>query len=742
MTFAIGENVGAYRITDRLGQGGMATVYRAYHAKLNRYVAIKVLHPAFREDPDFLTRFQREAQIVAALEHPNIVPVYDYSDHNGQPYLVMKFIEGATLKARISDKPLTIEGVVQMMTATGYALTYAHDKGVLHRDIKPSNILLEQNSDQPFLADFGLARIAGAGESTMSKDMMLGTPQYMSPEQAQGVRDLDAGTDIYSLGVIMYELLVGRVPFNADTPYAIVHDHIYTPLPLPSKINPQIPPNVEAVLLKGLAKDRADRFASAAEMVDAFRVAVEESGMVAAKFTVGYYRAGSPSGPLSLSKAPGSNASSAPNTISEPTNLDGVPISGASGTPLLPPMPSVQTSILPDRTPAPIVAPVTPLPVIVPGVLSSSVAAAVNMTLPQSLTELRRREHRRKRQAQLWVFGGFAGLVVTLLAGLLFAVATLNDPSLRSSDFVPAAIGGPPARPEPTVNRTVIAAKPTIAGTAAVLSPATAVPTDSATATASLTSTSDPTDLPDVPIPDITEAAALALTQQDAQNPVNWFALALAEIKSRKLIPSLNNSAHMQTTFETGYALAMNNPALLLSAAKAFSATKSVQYSAYLFNKLLTIPTLAADDRALAVRYLYVLAHTATTNEQPLFNKLMSDFPQSVDASAFASIAATAMGHLFEADNALSKAVSLNPSSWEIHLARGMLEAAQKQPDLAVGEFRAAQNARDLPPIMLDEVSALVSTTEATLTATNAAIISTATAAALTISAAPGTTSP
>jgi serine/threonine protein kinase len=203
MSFDIGENVGPYRITERLGQGGMATVYRAYHANLDRYVAIKVLHAAFKTDPNFLARFQREAQIVARLEHPSIVPIYDYNDHQGEPYLAMKFIEGETLKGRLSRLPLTLDEAISTMTAIAQALTYAHEQGVLHRDIKPSNILLEKNTT-PYLADFGLARIASAGESTLSQDSMLGTPQYMSPEQAQGVKDLTPATDIYSLGVFLY----------------------------------------------------------------------------------------------------------------------------------------------------------------------------------------------------------------------------------------------------------------------------------------------------------------------------------------------------------------------------------------------------------------------------------------------------------------------------------------------------------------------------------------------------------
>ena len=190
MPFAEGENVGPYRIMEQLGQGGMATVYKAYHAALDRYVALKVLHPAFHEDRTFTARFQREARVVAKLEHPNIVPVYDFAEHETRPYLVMKYIEGETLKARLSRGPLSAVEITQVVDSVGSALAYAHRQGILHRDIKPSNVLISTDG-QMYLADFGLARIAQAGESTLSSDSIMGTPQYISPEQARGDKDLD-----------------------------------------------------------------------------------------------------------------------------------------------------------------------------------------------------------------------------------------------------------------------------------------------------------------------------------------------------------------------------------------------------------------------------------------------------------------------------------------------------------------------------------------------------------------------
>ncbi|MBN8580615.1 MAG: serine/threonine protein kinase [Anaerolineae bacterium] len=278
MSFKLGANVGPYQVIEQLGQGGMASVYKAYHAALDRYVALKVLHQAFNEDSTFISRFQREAKVVAKLEHPNIVPVYDFAEHEGRPFLVMKFIEGDTLKARMSAGPLTAKEIEQVVETVGSAVGYAHRQGVLHRDIKPSNVLISTENVM-YLADFGLARIAQAGESTLSADSIMGTPQYISPEQAMGKKDLDGKTDVYSFGVMIYEMVVGQVPFNADTPFSIIHDHIYTPLPLPKSVNPSVPDSVQRVLLKSLAKNRDDRYATVEELIAAFKSAWLEAGM-------------------------------------------------------------------------------------------------------------------------------------------------------------------------------------------------------------------------------------------------------------------------------------------------------------------------------------------------------------------------------------------------------------------------------------------------------------------------------
>ena len=270
MSFKVDGNIGPYHILEQIGEGGMGAVFKAYHPALDRYVAIKVIHPAFREEQTFIARFQREARVVARLEHPNIVPIYDYAEYKGLVYLVMKFIEGNTLKDRLAQRPLNLYEIFQVVDSVGSALAYAHSQGVLHRDIKPSNVLIGVN-DMMYLADFGLARIAHAEASTLSSESALGTPHYVSPEQAMGRNNLDKRTDIYSFGVMLYELIVGQAPFSAKTGYAIIHDHIYTPPPLPRTLNPGVSESVEQVLLTALAKDPNDRFENVDQMVLAFK---------------------------------------------------------------------------------------------------------------------------------------------------------------------------------------------------------------------------------------------------------------------------------------------------------------------------------------------------------------------------------------------------------------------------------------------------------------------------------------
>lgn len=275
---SVPTTIGGYKIIGQIGAGGMATVYEAYQEKLDRHVAIKWMHASFIQDRQFVGRFEREARIVARLDHPNIVPIYDYDTQDNRPYLVMKYIDGQTLKDRMAESPLTLSEIVSVMNTVASTLDYAHAQGVLHRDLKPSNIILDENG-MAYLTDFGLARITHQGESTLSVDSMLGTPHYISPEQALGDKTLDGRTDVYSFGVLLYEMLVGRLPFTADTPYAIVHKHIYASPPAPSALNPDIPPAVERVLLKALAKAPSDRYPTATALMTDLMRALQTTGV-------------------------------------------------------------------------------------------------------------------------------------------------------------------------------------------------------------------------------------------------------------------------------------------------------------------------------------------------------------------------------------------------------------------------------------------------------------------------------
>ena len=268
-------SIGVYERVQPLGQGGMATVYRAYHPRLNRWVALKMIHSAHTNDRSFIARFEREAQIVAALEHPHIVPIYDFFEHQGKWCMVMKFIDGITMKQALADGALLMTDVLHIMTSVGAALDYAHGEGVLHRDIKPSNILLDAKGT-PYLSDFGLAKFAASGEASISQNMLIGTPFYMSPEQGESGKEITTRSDIYALGIVLYEMLLGRVPFNDGTPYAIIHDHIYKPLPMPSDVDPTISPLLEGILLTALAKRPEDRYGSVKEMIDALKFALGE----------------------------------------------------------------------------------------------------------------------------------------------------------------------------------------------------------------------------------------------------------------------------------------------------------------------------------------------------------------------------------------------------------------------------------------------------------------------------------
>jgi hypothetical protein len=272
MDALIGQMLGAFQVVAPLGAGGMAQVYKAYQPSVGRYVALKVLPRAFAEDPAFVARFEQEARLVANLEHPNIVPVYDFGQASGYMYIAMRLMTGGSLHEQMSSRPMALERIRSIMAQVGDALDYAHSRGVVHRDLKPSNILLDDRGHY-LLSDFGIAKTLAATMQLTTPGDVLGTASYMSPEQGLG-RPVDARSDIYALGVILYRLATGRVPFEGPTPLATAVQHVETPPPAPSLVNPAIPPALEQVILTTLAKDPNARYATAGEFVAAVNAAL------------------------------------------------------------------------------------------------------------------------------------------------------------------------------------------------------------------------------------------------------------------------------------------------------------------------------------------------------------------------------------------------------------------------------------------------------------------------------------
>ncbi len=266
--------LGNYQIEERLGRGGMATVYRARQLNMRRDVAIKIMSAELVEDPQFVARFEREAQVIASLEHPRILPVHDFGHEGELFYLVMRLIEGETLYDRMLDGPLPPATAAKLVTQIAEALDYAHGRGVIHRDLKPNNILLDEY-DNVYMMDFGLAKLLAATSHLTETGMVLGTPAYMAPEQWRG-DPVDARTDVYALGVILYEMVCGQPPFEgADTPFTLMYKHLNDTPQAPRSILPSLPAGVDAVILRALAKDPAGRYDSAGALARAFSAALD-----------------------------------------------------------------------------------------------------------------------------------------------------------------------------------------------------------------------------------------------------------------------------------------------------------------------------------------------------------------------------------------------------------------------------------------------------------------------------------
>ena len=261
-----GVSLGAYRLIELIGQGAMSTVYKAYQHSLERWVAVKVLDPAYiGHDAESSARFKREARAIAALRHPNIVTVYDFGVQDDLEYIVMEYVAGGTLKTRLTGSPFEWRRAVGLAIAIGQALAFAHGQGIIHRDLKPGNVLMPRES-WPLLADFGLAKIRQSGRGLTDPGVSLGTPAYVAPEQALG-ETVDHRADIYALGTVLFEMVTGRVPYSATRPFDVLLMHLSEPTPRARDLAPHLPEALEGILLKALEKEPARRYAQMLDMV-------------------------------------------------------------------------------------------------------------------------------------------------------------------------------------------------------------------------------------------------------------------------------------------------------------------------------------------------------------------------------------------------------------------------------------------------------------------------------------------
>ena len=269
MTQTISGKFGRYEILTEIARGGMATVYHAHDPRFERDVAIKVLPQALLHDPQFRTRFEREAKVIARLEHPAIVPVYDFGEEDGQPYIIMRFMSGGDLSEMIARGPMSLDETAKIISRLAPALDAAHALDIIHRDIKPGNVLFDRYSNA-YLSDFGIARIISEDQAaTITGGAIIGTPAYMSPEQVQGMKTISGRTDIYALGILIYQMLTGERPYQADSTAQLMMMHILEPVPKILEKRPDLAPILDDVIAKAIAKEPEARFASVSELSEA-----------------------------------------------------------------------------------------------------------------------------------------------------------------------------------------------------------------------------------------------------------------------------------------------------------------------------------------------------------------------------------------------------------------------------------------------------------------------------------------
>ncbi len=459
-----GKTIGKYEIIEKLGRGGMAEVYKGYQKNLDRYVAIKLMHSFLISEQDFLKRFQQEARAMAALNHPNIVGVYDFDQYKEDTYyLVMEFVDGGTLKDKLetltkNKERLPLETSIRIVREVADALAYAHRRNMVHRDIKPANIMLDKESGRALLTDFGIVKLVGG--QTMgytATGALIGTPAYMSPEQALG-QSGDERADIYSLGVLLFQMMTGQLPYEADTPLAVVMKHVNSPTPLPVTFNPEIPDALQAIIVKAMAKIPDDRYATAAELAAALRQ-------------------------IDLSVPPTRKKVDEHATISA-TQLVPPEIAELDTPVQMPPVPQATAVSQP---------PVSQSPVSQPPVSQSPVSQ-----LPAQPIELTTQPSASSKKRSPWLYAGIAAVLILVVVGGIFA---LNGRNNNPTPTIPAVVEAAdtatpkPATETPPRETAVPGETPDVVATAvaAISLTETARPTQTAVPTTASSPTPTPT---------------------------------------------------------------------------------------------------------------------------------------------------------------------------------------------------------------------------------------------------------